>query len=475
MRGTDASPYRYPCRTAKGHGLRGRGERGAGDVRRPAVVLALRQKGLYAIAFGVLVLAVPEAVHHRVRVLAGLGAVSLVDQNHEPPAFVVPEPVHRLRGELLDRRQDDLGSAPQSGPKLPRRPVDLLNIPGGRGEPLHHALDLLVQNLPVRQDDHRIKNGFARGIVKEREVVRGPRDRVRLPGPRGVLHQIIVPRAVPLRVPHQVADAAELMIPRPDERAFLVRGAEAADDREQRLFREHGGLTGQAAVKVGDVELTLVPDLDGRVSGTHLTRNRRGRAAAVERDEVRRGPGEARRHPDLVLIHREVQQSPLIVMQERGADRFPVALILLDRVLVGAAGSGTLQLHRHDGNAVDEHDDVDLVSALHLVNDLTDGGHPVPRVEAKRVRSREAVRSEPADPDVNARSHLEAVPQRGERALLPQLLAKTLEHVLPHPGAVMVLEQTPSVGLRVLDVADDVIRNQGQLLVVIPWLTLSPA
>jgi hypothetical protein len=128
-----------------------------------------------------------------------------------------------------------------------------------------------------------------------------------------------------------------------------------------------------------------------------------------------------------------------------------VEAILVDGIVYALRKVG-LELHRRDGDAVQEEDDIEAVVALQRVADLSHDAQavrPIVREDVfvdseRRLELREHHRLLEAE-------QLDAVAEHIERAALVQLVAQPREERLAGMRTVVLLKLFPGLGLRVLD------------------------
>ena len=125
-------------------------------------------------------------------------------------------------GELLHRRDDDLLALLD----------ELAQIAGALGvahrrahlhELLDGLLDLVVEDAPVGDHDHRVEHLLAAALDAD-ELVREPGDGVRLAAARRVLDQVALARAVGAHIGQGLPHHAELVVARQDLLALLLAG-----------------------------------------------------------------------------------------------------------------------------------------------------------------------------------------------------------------------------------------------------------
>ena len=300
-----------------------------------------------------------ERLAHRRRGLAALTRMRLVDDDGKGPAALGGDLV-KDEGKFLHRRDDDLPALFDEPAQVaralgvPDRRADLHELPDRR-------LDLVVEQAPVGDHDHRVENLPVRPLrliavaLQTDELVRQPGDRIRLAAARRVLDQVAPARPMGAHVGQRLAHDAELVIARPDLPPLLPARARVPllddlrvvlDDVRQTRGGEHllPEVVGLQAVRVG------------RVAGAVVV-------ALVERQEPRASAAQLGAHSYLALVDREVHRTAAEL--EQPFARIAVAPVLLDGILDRLFGEAVLQLESGDRQAVDEQAQVE--SAVHLV------------------------------------------------------------------------------------------------------------
>jgi hypothetical protein len=150
-----------------------------------------------------------ECLAHRRRGLAALARMRLVDDDGEGPAALDGDLVED-EGEFLHRRDDDLPALFDEPAQVARA----LGVPDGRAD-LHElpdrGLDLVVEQAPVGDHDHRVENLPVRLIrriavaLQADQLVRQPGDRIRLAAARRVLDQVAPARPMGAHIGQRLA------------------------------------------------------------------------------------------------------------------------------------------------------------------------------------------------------------------------------------------------------------------------------
>ena len=231
--------------------------------------------------------------------------------------------------------------------------------------------DLLVEDLPVRDDDDRIEERRA-VLLDPDELVGEPRDGVRFAASGRVLDQVPAAGAPSGHVRQELAHHVELVVARPQLLPSLAAGLVvlALDDLGVVLDD-----VGQPAAGEG-----FLP----QVVGLEPVGVRRVAAAAVpppvEGQEPRFLALEVGAEPNLVVVHGEVgQAAPQLEELLAGV---AVALVLLDRVFHRLLGEAVLQLEGGDRQAVDEQTQVQRqLRVVAAVLELARHAETVQRVE----------------------------------------------------------------------------------------------
>src|SRR5690606_10153876 len=297
-----------------------------------------------------------ERHRQRRRGASALARVRFVDHDREaPPAVLAPDLVEDER-ELLHRGDDDLLPLGDELAQVAR----VLGVADGGAdlrELFDGVTDLLVENTTVGNDDDRVEDRHA--ILREAdELVRQPRDRVRLAAARRVLDQVALAGAVLARVGEQPAHHVELVEARPDLHRLFPAGLVVLRLDDLRVVLEDVGealaredplpeVVGLQTVRVGRIAGAVVPALG-------------------EGQEPRALAPEVRAEANLVLVHGEVHDAAAEL--EELLARVAVSLVLLDRVLHRLLGQAVLQLEGGDRQAIDEEPQVErplrLVTAV---------------------------------------------------------------------------------------------------------------
>jgi len=144
-------------------------------------------------------------------------------------------------------------------------------------------------------------------------------------------------------------------------------------------------------------------------------------------------------------IHREMHQRALGEHEDRLA-RVATVAVLVDGVGGGLAAERVLQLQRHQWDAVHRQHDIQRLFRLRAEVQLPREPQPVGPVAHLEFRVQAVCRAEEGDAQGLAET-LEAVAQRGQRAMNVQPLAQRLQH--PRAGllAVQCLELVPHLAL----------------------------
>jgi hypothetical protein len=268
--------------------------------------------------------------------------VRFVDEDRESPPTVLAAHLLEDERELLHRRDDDLLTVGDEIPKVAR----MLGVADRRAhlrELLDGIADLLVEDLAVGDDDDRVE-GRCRILRETDELVREPRDGVRLAAPGRVLDQVPATGASLLGVREEAVNDVELMVARPDLSllrlpSFLILGLD-----DLRVVLEDVSEAGPSE------------DLLPEVVGLEAARVRWISPAVVPTAVERKEPGvlalEMRAEADLVIVDGKVDDATS-ELEELFA-RVAVVLVLLDGVLNGLLGQTVLQLERGNGQSVDE-------------------------------------------------------------------------------------------------------------------------
>ncbi len=133
----------------------------------------------------------------------------LVDDDREAAIPVQRADIVEDEGEFLNRRDDDLLAVGDEAPQV----AGMLGVADGRAdlrELLDGVADLLIENAPIGDHDHRVEY-LAFVLGEPDQLVRQPGDGVRLARSRRMLDQHPPPRALRPGIGQQLADDIELM------------------------------------------------------------------------------------------------------------------------------------------------------------------------------------------------------------------------------------------------------------------------
>ncbi len=356
-------------------------------------------------------------------------------------------------GELLQGRDDDPRRVTLKGfLELRRVFIDSHDRAGCVLQAGDRVLELTVEHLAVGDDHDLVEDRSVIGAVEARERVSGPRDRVRLAGPRRVLHEPIYSGAVTIG---RVEDRAHRVpLVEPGKQRLI---AFDVDERPQKV---------QPRVALPH----LLPEVCRLIAGLHrrVTRcaSTSGAAAAlVEWKEDRRLTGQRGRHRHAVRVDREVHQRP---GPEDQVVRVAVVPVLRHRALDVLVRQRVLQLRRSNRDPVDHQGHVERVRWVRLrVVQLTHDTKPVCGVSLRLLLVKPAGRPEEAQPHADARV-LHRGPKHTDRAPMVERVDYNLEELLPRRRlATMTGDQLlPLLGLRLSDEVDDVLTEDPRLAVV---------
>ena len=185
-----------------------------------------------------------------------------------------------------------------------------------------------------------------------RQKVRRPRDAVRLPRTRRMLHQILPARPLRQHRALQFPRHLKLMIPRKNHPLHLpllipLRDQIAPQDFQPALPCPH-----------------LLPQIRRAMPARCIHRiPRRPFVAQIEGQKIRRLPRQPRHHRHRAIAHREMHQRPARESQQRLALRLAIQPILVDRI-PDPLREIRLQFHRRHRQPVQEKHEVDAVLIL---------------------------------------------------------------------------------------------------------------
>ena len=315
----------------------------------------------------------PQRLVHRRRGPPALAGVRLVDDDGEGLARLARDFVEDER-ELLHRGDDDLLAFFDEFPEI----AGVFRV-AHRGAHLHELLDgpldLVVENAPIRHYDHRVENGLADALGAD-ELVRQPRNGVRLAAARRVLHKIATADTMAAHVLQRLAHHIELV----EAREYLAPPLLA---RLGCLFFDNLGIVFEDVGQPRPGEhflpqvIRLQPPRVGRIARPVVP-------ALVERQEPRALALQFGAHPHLAIVHGEVDRTaPEFKQLLPGV---PVAAVLLHRILHRLLRQAVLQLEGGNGQSVDEQAQVQrparLVEAVaHLARDA----EPIQGVQRRRL------------------------------------------------------------------------------------------
>ena len=178
---------------------------------------------------------------------------------------------------------------------------------------------------------------------------------------------------------------------------------------------------------------------------------------------MRRLSGQARGHTYHFGIHRKMHQRTTLEGEDRLA-RVAVLLVLAHRILYPLAGQRVLQFQRHDGDAVQAQRDVQRLLGARREVELAGQTQTVGGVAGFKLGIQLVRRLEVGGAQGSPVT-LEAVPQRGERAVGVHPLAQVRENLLAGPVAVQRLELRPRLRLRFTDEGEHRSGKNGALAV----------
>ena len=337
--------------------LRGRGESEvAGVGQEPAGLDPLLDR----IVDLVLGIGLAERLAHGGGRLAALAAVGFVDDDGEVLAGSLAFELVEDEREFLDRGDDDLLAL---GDELPQV-AGALGVPDGRAD-LHELpdglLELVVKDSAVSDHDHRVEDLLLR-VADPHQLVGQPGDGVRFTGAGGLLDQVALANTIILHVSEDLPDHAELVVAGENLNQLLLAGLRVLHLHDLGVVLQDVGeacrgehllpqVVGLQSVRVGWITRAIVP-------------------ALVEGEEPRGLALELRAHPDLRVIHREVDRAAAEL--EQLFPRIPVALILGDRVADRLLGQAVFQLEGGQRQPVDEGPEVQrALGLIQAVAELT--------------------------------------------------------------------------------------------------------
>ncbi len=381
--------------------------------------------------------------------------MGFVGDDGEAFAFGGGELAHSVEGEgeRLNGADDDLLGAREGLGELGALAAVLSgdggDDAGGALEVEDGFLELGVDDVAVGDDEHRVEDLLVVGVVQLREEVGGPRDGVRLPRARRVLHEVLRAWAVLQHRGHQLSGHVELVVAREDEGlddALLVLPGDevAADNLEPALARPD-----------------LLPEVGGAVAvrvegvpGATLV-------APVEGEEGRDGPLELGGHVDFAVADGEVHEGAAGEAEQRFGGvalrlRRPVETVLVNGV-ADALGEVSLELDGRDGDSVEEQHQVDRVLVVERVPHLTHHAQAVGLVAGEDVWVHAERGLELGQLDRVLHAHqLDAVAQDIEGAALVELGSEAVEERLFGLAPVVLRERLPGLRLSGLHPGCDV-------------------
>ena len=379
------------------------------------------------------------------RSLARLRAVRFVGDHCEAFSLRCCQLAHRFqrKRERLDRADHDLLRAIQRGRQLralaPVVALDRRHYPALPLEIEQRFLQLRINHRAVRHHQHRIEHLLVLRIVQLREKMRRPRDAVRLPRARRVLHQILPADPIHQHRSLEFSSYVELMKPRenhPGDLLLLVplRDEIPAENFQPAFPRPH-----------------LLPQIRCAMPACRVHRiPRRALIALVERQELRRLPLQLRHHRHLAIAHRKMHQRSAWESQQRLAFRLPVKTILIDRV-ADALREIRLKLHGRHRQPVEEKHEVDAVFIAQRVSHLPHHPQSVRSVSRedlgidreRRFKLRQLQR-------LLQPQQLHALPHYIQSPALVHLFPQSRQQRLTRLRSVILLQRLPSLWLRCL-------------------------
>ena len=275
----------------------------------------------------------------------------LVNDNGEGLATLGGNLVEDER-KLLHRRDDDLLPLLNKLAQIAR----VLGVTHRRAH-LHKLfdglLDLVIENAPVGNDDHRVEHILTIALHAD-ELVRKPRDGVRLTATRRVLNQITLASTIGAHIIQRLPYHAELMVAwkhlaalffacfdilRLDDLGVILEDV-GQSRRCEHLFPQ---IIGLKSIRVGRIARAIV-------------------VALVERQKPRTFALKLCTHFYFAIVHREVHHTA--PESKQWFARITVAAVLLHRVLHRLLGEAVLQLERGNGQTVDEQSQIERAACL---------------------------------------------------------------------------------------------------------------
>src|SRR5690625_43760 len=340
----------------------------------------------------------------------------------------------------------------------------------------NRVLQLLVKNAAVGHEDDGIKVRLTNLVTDANELMRQPRNSLRLPTTSTVRNQVRPARAFLPHGRNHLRHRIPLVIPRENQRLTRIR-------LPLRRFlmlnlNKHELLENPQPV----IPLQHVfPEVTDRVSVRVGSVTRATAIALVERQEECILSRQVRRHENLAVTHREMHHGTPLLRQQRlrtplGILRLPVTLVLPNRSLNTLCKVG-LQLDSSDGQAVDEEHQVNRARIVNAVLHLRHHPQDVRLVMPNGSLVTLVLRAWRSHPQRTRTSNLKAMPQHTHHTMLSLIERprEPIQHPLLNPTTVRTLQTLPLFSMSRPQPGGNVIGVDRALAVITSRVTNHPA
>ena len=219
-------------------------------------------------------------------------------------------------------------------------------------------LELPVYDNTVSYDDNVIEDYTIIRIMQRCQTICKPGDTVGLTGTSRVLDQIIQLRPMFVDRSQELTDQVKLMIAREDQRLralFLARRLVhifLSLDKDELRQQIQDRILGQNILPhVGYAVSVLEEGIAG--AGVHART-----AAHIEGQKHSGVSIQLGGHIDFIQVHGEVYNTPCLEAEQTGLG-IPRLPVLQNSILIGLPGGIALQLKGHDGESIQENDQID--------------------------------------------------------------------------------------------------------------------
>ena len=335
-------------------------------------------------------------------------------------------------------------------------------------ELVDRVLQLLVEHAAVGNDHDRIEDHLVLVVVQAGEPVSEPGDGVALAAAGRVHDQVVVPGLLVLaaasELPHRSRAGGSA-----GRSSFSFLTFFPSDFLLDDLQVHEPGEDVEQAVALPD----LLPQVGGLVAASGCPGCPRQPSPLLKGRKSVLFPGEAGGHVHQVGIDGEVDQRPLLELEEQVVG-VAVVLVLPDGVVHILAGQGVLQFGGDDRDAIQTQSQVEGLGARSLEQQLANNGEPVLLVEGQFIGIHAVARAEVRDFDRLAKA-LEAVAQHVEAAARVHGLAEFVQQGRLRLGSEKLLQLLQRLWLCVFQERHELRRVDGSLLVEVRLLGLDVA